>query len=147
MASDRGLSLVRGRCVLDHPLERIRATRIYLLAAAQHPPAMNQVDAASVAMDALPPADHRYFEILADILSKEPADREDFTMRGLAASLGIVPGQRFAPDEGLTAILDASAAVGGQVRRDGRLQPERPHAGVAGQALDEQHDPRPACHR
>lgn len=106
---------LRGFFSPDHPdagLEQIRATRIYPLAAAGDPPVMDQVDAAGVAVDALPPADHRYFEILADILGEEPADREDFTMRGLAASLGIVPGQRFAPDRGLTAILDASAVVG-----------------------------------
>lgn len=33
-------------------------------------------------------------------------------MRGLAATLGIAPGQPFTPDQTLTAILDASVAVG-----------------------------------
>ena len=33
-------------------------------------------------------------------------------MRGLAAILGVVPGQPFTPGQTLTAILDASAAVG-----------------------------------
>jgi hypothetical protein len=106
---------LRGFFYPDHPdagLEQIHATRIYPLTAADDPPAMKQVDAAGMAMDALPPADHRYFEILAGVLGEEPADREDFTMRGLAATLGIVPGQLFTPDQTLTAILDASAAVG-----------------------------------
>jgi hypothetical protein len=43
-------------------------------------------------------------------------------MHVLAATLGIVPGQPFTPDETLTAILDASAAVGDKY--DGRLQPQ-----------------------
>ncbi|MFC8384439.1 DUF1254 domain-containing protein [Nocardia sp. NPDC057272] len=97
---------------LDAGLAQINATSIYPLTAAQDPPAVNRVDAAGVAIDMLAPNDHSYFAILADILATEPADREDFTMRGLAATLGIAPGHDFTPDHTLIEILDAAAAVG-----------------------------------
>jgi hypothetical protein len=111
----RAFVFLRGFFSPEHPdagLAQINATSIYPLAAAGSPPAMNRVDAAGTAMNALPPSDHRYFELLADVLTSEPADREDFTMRGLAATLGIASGQTFAPSEALTAILDDAARVG-----------------------------------
>jgi hypothetical protein len=96
----------------DAGLAQINATTIYPLSAADAPPPMNRVDAAGVAMDALPPTDHSYFDLLASVLDEEPANREDFTMRGLAATLGIIPGRAFAPDESLKTILDAAGVVG-----------------------------------
>lgn len=111
----RAFVFLRGFFSPAHPnagLAQINATSVYPLAAADSSPAMNQIDGAGTAMDALPPSDHRDFELLGDVLNEEPADREDFTMRGLAATLGIIPGPRFAADEPLTAILDDAAAVG-----------------------------------
>ncbi|WP_411073009.1 DUF1254 domain-containing protein [Streptomyces sp. cmx-4-25] len=96
----------------DAGLAQINATRIYPLSQADAPPAMTRVDGAGTAVDALPPSDHTYFTLLADVLNSEPADREDFTMRGLAAALGITPGQPSTPDPDLTEILDAAAVVG-----------------------------------
>jgi hypothetical protein len=52
---------------------------VYPLSAADAPPKMHRVDAAGVAMNALPPNDQSYFDMLASVLDEKPADREDFT--------------------------------------------------------------------
>ncbi|MFE5876420.1 DUF1254 domain-containing protein [Rhodococcus sp. NPDC056506] len=111
----RVLVFLRGFFTPEDPdagLAQINATSIYPLSGLASPPPMNRVDAAGVAIDMLPPADHTYFTMLAEILDYEPADREDFTMRGLAATVGVVAGRQFAPDPTVSTILDAAASVG-----------------------------------
>lgn len=111
----RVLVFLRGFFTPEDPdagLAQINATSIYPLSALDAQPPMNRVDAAGIAIDMLPPSDHTYFTMLAEILDYEPADREDFTMRGLAATLAAAAGTTFEPDHALSAILDASAVVG-----------------------------------
>jgi hypothetical protein len=62
--------------------------------------------------DMLYPKDYRYFEGLADFINNEAVDEEDWSMRGLMASLGIEKGKPFKPDARMKEILSAGAEVG-----------------------------------
>jgi hypothetical protein len=58
------------------------------------------------------PRDYTYFEGLAEFVEAEAVDTEDWSMRGLLASLGIEKGKPFRPDDGMKEILSAGAEVG-----------------------------------
>ena len=53
-----------------------------------------------------------YFELLARFIAREPARDQDEQFLALARSLGIAPGQPFAPDERLRGILTRAARTG-----------------------------------
>jgi hypothetical protein len=58
------------------------------------------------------PQDYRYFEMLAEFVEREYVGPEDWAMRGMMASLGIVKGESFQPDERMRDILAAGAETG-----------------------------------
>lgn len=58
------------------------------------------------------PQDYSYFEGLADFVNNEFVGPEDWSMRGMMASLGIVKGKPFTPDDHMKQILAAGANVG-----------------------------------
>jgi len=58
------------------------------------------------------PMDYSYFEGLAEFVDYEYVGPEDWSIRGMMASLGIVKGAPFQPDENMKAILMAGADVG-----------------------------------
>ena len=49
------------------------------------------------------------FDMFARFIDHEYVDPRDFEMRGLAAALGIVKGQPFAPNDAARKLLDAAA--------------------------------------
>ena len=55
--------------------------------------------------------DISYFENLKQLIDYEPVDREDVAMRGMMASLGMVKGAPFEPDERMQSILNRAADV------------------------------------
>ncbi|CAD6558310.1 hypothetical protein LMG27952_06607 [Paraburkholderia hiiakae] len=70
----------------------IEKTRIYPLAKKDAPPEMKFPNASGVPMDMLFPTNASYFDNVAEFIDAEPAAPEDFAMRGMAASIGIVKG-------------------------------------------------------
>jgi hypothetical protein len=58
------------------------------------------------------PRDYSYFEGLAEFVQQEAIDSEDWSMRGMMASLGIEKGKPFQPDARMKEILSAGADVG-----------------------------------
>jgi hypothetical protein len=58
------------------------------------------------------PRDFRFFEYLSEGLSDAPIESHDKLMYAMLEPLGIVPGQRFAPDERQRRILTRAAATG-----------------------------------
>ena len=87
-------------------------TRIYPLAQEVNPPEMISPNGSGVAADMLFPQDYGYFELLAEFVAREYVGPEDWAMRGMMASLGIVKDQSFAPDERMREILSAAGEVG-----------------------------------
>lgn len=87
-------------------------TRIYSLAKADNPPKMVFPNGTGQPADMLYPQDYSYFEGLADFVNNEFVGPEDWSMRGMMASLGIVKGKEFKPDAHMKEILTAGADVG-----------------------------------
>jgi hypothetical protein len=94
------------------PVALMEQTRIYPLSAAANPPEMIFPDGTGQPADMLYPMDYSYFEGLAEFVQREAVGPEDWAMRGMMASLGIVKGRPFEPDAEMREILSAGAEVG-----------------------------------
>jgi len=89
-----------------------RVMKIYPLAQAGNPPALNFVDMSGKPFNMVAPADYRFWELLNRVVQDEPTDELDATTLGFWASIGIQKGKPFAPDERMKKILTEAAAVG-----------------------------------
>jgi hypothetical protein len=87
-------------------------TRIYPLAEKDNPPEMRFPNGSGKPANMVFPRDYSYFEGLAEFVNAEAVDTEDWSMRGLMASLGIEKGKPFKPDARMKEILSAGAEVG-----------------------------------
>ena len=63
-------------------------------------------------MNTIPPNDFSYFEMLNDVVQKEPASSLDPEIMGSLAAIGIVKGKPFNPDARMKKILTDAAAIG-----------------------------------
>jgi len=87
-------------------------TRIYPLSMKDNPPEMKFPNGSGQPANMVYPRDYSYFEGLAEFIDEEAVDKEDWSMRGLLASLGIKKGKPFRPDDRMKEILSAGAEVG-----------------------------------
>jgi hypothetical protein len=87
-------------------------TRIYPLARKDNPPGDEVPQRVRKARQHGLSARLLYFEGLAEFVNAEAVDAEDWSMRGLMASLGIEKGKPFKPDARMKKILSAGAEVG-----------------------------------
>ena len=95
----------------DDAVKIIEQTRVYPLGKKDSAPAMVFPNASEKPANMLVTQDISYFENLKQFIDYEPVDREDFAMRGMMASLGMIKGQPFEPDERMQAILNRAADV------------------------------------
>ncbi len=95
----------------DEAVKLIEQTRVYPLGKKDSAPAMVFPNASEKPANMLVTQDVSYFENLKEFIDYEPVDREDFAMRGMMASLGMVKGQPFEPDERMKVILNRAADV------------------------------------
>ena len=63
-------------------------------------------------MSTIPPNDYSYFEMINDVVQKEPAGALDPEIMGSLAAVGIVKGKPFKPDARMKKILTDAAAIG-----------------------------------
>jgi hypothetical protein len=63
-------------------------------------------------MNTIPPNDFSYFELINEVVQKEPADALDPEIMGSLAAIGIVKGKPFNPDARMKKILTDAAAIG-----------------------------------
>jgi hypothetical protein len=63
-------------------------------------------------MNTIPPNDFSYFEMLNDVVQKEPVGGLDPEIMGSLAAIGIVKGKPFNPDARMKKILTDAAAIG-----------------------------------
>jgi hypothetical protein len=68
-------------------------------------------------MNTVPPSDFSYFEMLNDVVQKEPAGSLDPEIMGSLAAIGIVKGKPFNPDARMKKILTDAAAIGNAAAR------------------------------
>ncbi|KQV11313.1 hypothetical protein ASC97_15435 [Rhizobium sp. Root1203] len=68
-------------------------------------------------INTIPPSDFSYFEMLNDVVQKEPVGALDPEIMGSLAAIGIVKGKPFAPDARMKKILTDAAAIGNAAAR------------------------------
>jgi len=95
----------------DQAVEIIEQTRVYPLGKKESAPRMVFPNASEKEANMLVTQDISYFENLKEFIDYEPTDREDFAMRGMMATLGMVKGEPFQPDARMKAILNRAADV------------------------------------
>jgi hypothetical protein len=95
----------------DQAVKIIEQTKVYPLGEKDTAPKMVFPNASEKKSNMLVTQDVSYFENLKDFIDYEPVDREDFAMRGMMASLGMVKGEPFKPDERMKGILNRAADV------------------------------------
>jgi hypothetical protein len=94
---------------LEEPVRVMEQTRIYPLGKKETAKPMQFPDASVVPADMLYPQNGTAFDMLSRFIDHEYVDPADMYMRGMAAELGIVKGQPFAPDAKVRALLDKAA--------------------------------------
>jgi len=94
---------------LAEPVRVIEQTRIYPLGKKETAKPMQFPDASGVPANMLYPQDGAAFDMLNRFIQHEYVDPTQMYMRGMAAELGIVKGQPFAPDAKARAMLDQAA--------------------------------------
>ena len=91
--------------------------RIYPLAEAANPPQTKFVNASGIPSNFVAPGDYSFWTLLNQVIQEEPAEGSDPTTLGLFASIGIVKGQPFNPDERMKKILTDAANIGAVTAR------------------------------
>jgi len=94
---------------LSEPVAAMEATRVYPLGGEANAKPMQFPEGSGVPADLLFPRDIAYFEMLARFIDHEFVDPTELDMRGMLATLGIVKGQPFEPNDRMRAILDRAA--------------------------------------
>jgi hypothetical protein len=87
------------------------------LGQAASPQSPRFVEGTGLAMNTVPPNDFGHYELLDQLVQEEPAEALDTELAGQFAAIGIVKGEKFAPDARLRTILDDAVAVGNAAAR------------------------------
>jgi len=102
--------------------------KIYPLAQAGRAPAMEFVSGSSKVFNTVDANTIAFYSELHAVLQKEPVDFISPELRGQAASIGIVKGKPFAPDERMKKILTDAIAVGNATARSISFRNRDPRA-------------------
>jgi len=91
--------------------------KIYPLADAANPPPVKFANASGVPANFVAPGDYSFWSMLNQVIQEEPGEGSDPTTLGLFASIGIVKGKPFNPDERMKKILEDAANIGAVTAR------------------------------
>lgn len=96
---------------MDESVAHIEQTIVYPLRAGipSEWEAMQFPDASGVPLNMMYPTDASFYDRLAEFIDYEPEASVDPYLRGMMASIGIIKGQPFKPDERQRGILDKAA--------------------------------------
>jgi hypothetical protein len=86
---------------------------------AQEPPQGETrfVEGSGVSFNTVPPNDYSYWELLNDVVQQEPVEAAGPETMGLLASIGVVKGKPFDPDDRMRKILEDAVTVGNATAR------------------------------
>jgi len=99
-------------------VESVKKTlKIYQLADAANPPAMKFVNLSGIPSNFVAPGDYGFWDLLNEVIQEEPADAANPNTMGLYASIGIIKGKPFEPDERMKKILTDAANIGAVTAR------------------------------
>ncbi|UZJ32375.1 DUF1254 domain-containing protein [Streptomyces endophytica] len=107
-------------------VESLLRTRVYPLSAAADPPDQRFVNFADTDFHMIPANDFSFFGEVDEIVQEEPPEALDPERAGQLASIGIVPGEPFRPDDRMRSILDTAARVGSGLVRTLTFKPRDP---------------------
>jgi hypothetical protein len=91
--------------------------KIYQLSDAGNAPAMTFVNASGIPSNFVAPGDYSFWTLLNKVIQEEPSAGSDPTTLGLFASIGIVKGKPFNPDDRMKKILTDAANIGAVTAR------------------------------
>jgi hypothetical protein len=91
--------------------------KVYPLADAANPPAMKFFNGSGIPSNFVAPGDYSFWPLLNQVIQEEPSEGSDPTTLGLIASIGIVKGKPFNPDERMKKILADAANIGAVTAR------------------------------
>lgn len=91
--------------------------KIYQLSEASSPPEMKFVNTSGVPLNFVPPSDYSFWSLLNEVIQEEPSEGSNPTTLGLFASIGIVKGKPFNPNERMKKILEDAVNVGAVTAR------------------------------
>jgi hypothetical protein len=91
--------------------------KIYQLADATSPPPMKFVNASGIPSNFVFPGDYSFWGLLNQVIQEELSEGSDPTTLGLFASIGIVKGKPFNPDDRMKKILSDAANIGAVTAR------------------------------
>ncbi len=107
--------------------QNIRNTlKVYPLAKASDPPAMEFINVSGKKMNTVVPNDYSFFEKLHTLIQGEPEDYLGPEAKGMMASIGIEKGKPFEPDDRMKKILTDAAAIGNAAARSISYFPRDP---------------------
>jgi hypothetical protein len=104
--------------------------KVYPLSKAGNPPAMQFINGSKVPVNTIHANNFEFYRELDHVIQKEPVDFIDPELRGLAASIGIIKGKKFAPDERMTKILTDAVAVGNGTARAVSFRGRNPRSAI-----------------
>jgi hypothetical protein len=107
----------------DAAVGLMKQIKIYPLAKASSPPPMQFMNGSDRDIDTVFPDDARYFDLLAQLVSEEPAELFDLQERWQMQAIGIEKGKPFAPDAKARALLTEAARLGGAIARANTYAP------------------------
>jgi len=91
--------------------------KVYSLAKKDNPPKMEFISGSKKPLNTVHANNVEFYHELDNVIQKEPTSFLDPELRGLAASIGIVKGKKFAPDARMKKILTDAVAVGNATAR------------------------------
>jgi len=91
--------------------------RMYPLSQSSSPPKMNFINVSGKFHNTIHRMDFGFWEELSETIQAEPIEGLDPEIRGLLASIGILKGSPFAPDERMKEILTEAAKIGSVTAR------------------------------
>ena len=122
----RGL-LVDGKP--DAPTKNFQeGLRVYPLSKAEAPPTMEFISLSEKEFNTIHANDASFFDELNAVVQREPLGVIDDETRGLLASIGIIKGRPFAPDDRMRALLTDAVAVANGTARAIAFQTRDPEA-------------------
>jgi hypothetical protein len=112
-------------------VESVKANlKIYQLSDTANPPAIKLVNASGVPANFVVPGDYSFWAFLNQVIQEEPSTGSDPTTLGLFASIGIVKGKPFNPDDRMKKILTDAANIGSVTARTLALKIREPAAHI-----------------
>ena len=101
--------------------------KVYPLAKKDNPPKMEFKNMSGLAgYNTIMPNDFSFYESLDALIQEEPIDFLDPETRGQIASIGIVKGKRFNPDQRMKKLLTEAVAIGNAYARANTVFPRDP---------------------